>query len=439
MPPQTDLRPPRRRAALPALAVAAGLVLVVAACSSDDGDATSGTTTSAAPVVESLPTTVPPESTTTLPPPTADLSAVAVGLDEVAVLRSPTAMATRSGSDDLYLTEQGGKVRRIEVDVELDDDEEVERVSYRLAREDVLDLEDETEADGEQGLLGLVFSSDGRTLYVDYTDEDVVTHVTQFEMDGDRADTDTRRDVLSQQQPFTNHNGGQLAIGPDGYLYIGLGDGGSAGDPEGNGQNPATLLGSIVRVDPQLATEDVPYGIPATNPFVGDPAGADEVFLFGVRNPWRFSFDPATGDLWVADVGQDQVEEITWLPATEGGAGRGANLGWARMEGNQVFSGTGEPAGHVGPILTYPHDGGACSIVGGYVYRGEAIPALQGAYVYGDWCTGEVRALVAQEGRVIDDQPIGLTVPGLTSFGVDVDGELWVLSQEGPVSRIVPA
>ena len=411
---------------------------MVAACSTDDGPETAGTTTSAPPVVESLPTTVPPESTTTSPPPTADLAAVAVALDEVAVLRAPTAMATRSGSDDLYLTEQGGRVRRIQVTKELDEDERVKRVSYRLDRDYVLDISDDTEADGEQGLLGLAFSSDGRRLYVDWTDGDVVTHITGYEMNGDRADSSSATDLLSQQQPFTNHNGGQLVFGPDGYLYIGLGDGGSAGDPEGNGQNPATWLGSILRIDPDGAEGDATYGIPPTNPFVADPAGAAEVFLFGVRNPWRFSFDPLTDDLWVADVGQDAVEEITWLPAAEGGAGRGANLGWNRMEGNQVFSGTGEPPGHVGPILTYPHDGGACSITGGYVYRGDAVPALQGAYVYGDWCTGEVRALVAQDGRVIDDQPLGITVPQLTSFGVDADGELWALSQSGPVYRIVP-
>ena len=419
----------------------AGLLPVAAACSLDDGDDQSAaTTTSSPPVVETLPTTVPPETTTTSPPPTIDLAAVSVGLDEIAVLREPTAMATRSGSDDVFITEQGGRVRRIQVTETLDRDEEVERVSYRLDRSYVLDISDETEAEGERGLLGLAFSSDGRRLYVDYTDEDdSSTRVVEYEMGTDRADSSSGREILSVAQPFTNHNGGQLAFGPDGYLYIGLGDGGAAGDPQGNGQNPLTWLGSILRIDPETGNDITPFGIPVTNPFRDDPAGAPEVFIFGVRNPWRFSFDPVTGDLWVADVGQDLVEEITWLPAIEGGAGRGANLGWNRMEGNQVYSGTGEPPGHIGPILTYPHEDGACSITGGYVYRGEAIPALYGAYVYGDVCTGEVRALVPHDGRVLADAPLGITVPRLVSFGVDADGELWTLSQEGPVSKIVPA
>jgi glucose/arabinose dehydrogenase len=259
-------------------------------------------------------------------------------------------------------------------------------------------------------------------------------------MSGDRADSRSRRDLLTIPQPFANHNGGQLQLGPDGFLYVGMGDGGGAGDPEGNGQNPATLLGTILRIDPQASTPDRGYAIPAGNPYILG-GGAPEVWITGARNPWRFSFDRLTGDLWVADVGQDELEELNLLPADASGmnAGRGANLGWPAMEGDQPFSSGEPPPGAVAPILTYGRDSGACSVIGGYVYRGTAIPALQGAYLYGDFCTGEVRALLAIGGIVVDDRPLGITVPDLASFGQTSGGELMTMSKGGEIRLITPA
>lgn len=436
-------RPPHRPAARTrALAVlCASAVLVTGACGAltDDEETGegAGTTTPPAPVVPSAPAPEAPDPAA--PPVEADLAAVRVRLEEVGEVDSPTALAARSGTDDLYVTEQSGAVRRIGVRHEYANDGSIRRTTYRVESGDVVDLSDRTRNEGERGLLGLAFSSDGRHLYVDYTDPDGATHVDELPMSrNDRADRDRRRELLVVPQPYPNHNGGQLAVGPDGFLYVALGDGGGAGDPDGNGQNPATLLGTILRIDPEGALGDQAYTLPTGNPFLLDPRGAPEVWLFGVRNPWRFSFDPDTGDLWVADVGQDAVEEITRLPAVEGGAGRGANLGWPLMEGDQVFSGDGPPEGHVPPTFTYPRADGACAVTGGYVYRGTAIPALRGAYVYGDFCKGEVRALVTSGGEVVDEQPLGLVVPQLTSFGVDGQGELWALSKDGRIFRIVP-
>ena len=197
------------------------------------------------------------------------------------------------------------------------------------------------------------FSTDGRKLYLDYTRApDGYTVIVEYEL-GDRAtiDDDTRRELLVVEQPFANHNGGQLAIGPDGFLYIGLGDGGDGGDPFGHGQDTATLLGSILRIDPEAGTEEGPaYGIPTGNPFADGDGGQPEIWLYGVRNPWRFTFDSATGDLWVADVGQDEYEEVNRLPAASGfDAGQGDNLGWAEMEGTHSYEGGENPDGGVLP------------------------------------------------------------------------------------------
>lgn len=413
--------------------VTAASLVATSACSDvfgDDEDA-SGGTTSLPPVVSS--TTVP--GATTAPPVVeSNLQAVSVGLEEILSLDQPVAMAVRAGDPTIFLAEQGGRVRRLEVRDRTNDDGDVVGKSYSLDNT-FLDLRDATEAEGEQGLLGLTFSPDGRKVVVHFTDNAGDTNVEELRVDGDEAED--RRRLLYLDQPFGNHNGGQVAYGPDGFLYIGLGDGGGAGDPQENGQNPQTLLGTILRIDPDGRADDVPYGIPASNPFADGVDGAPEVWLFGARNPWRFSFDRATDDLWVADVGQDEIEEITYLPAAFGG-GRGANLGWDDMEGSQLFEAAAPPPGHVGPIHTYDRADGECSVIGGYVYRGAAIPELTGAYVYGDFCTGEVRALAAAGSTVVADEPLGITVPGLVAFGEDTDGELWTLSNQGPVSKIIP-
>jgi glucose/arabinose dehydrogenase len=237
----------------------------------------------------------------------------------------------------------------------------------------------------------------------------------------------------------SNHNGGQLQRGPDGYLYIGVGDGGGSGDVPGNAQNTEVMLGKILRIDPSTPAPALPYAIPVDNPFA-EGGGLPEIFLWGVRNPWRFSFDRANQDLWVADVGQEAVEEIDWLPAAAGG-GRGANLGWNWMEGTSEYRTDGTaPAGLVAPLHTYGHQAGACSITGGYVYRGSEVPGLFGTYLYGDYCTGQMRGLLSRKGIVLDDQPLGALDPNtLVSFGEDDQGELYVISSTGTVYRVVAA
>jgi glucose/arabinose dehydrogenase len=365
------------------------------------------------------------------------ITGVNVRLEPVVTLDTPVALVPRSGTDDLYVAEQGGKVRIVRVKRTIDaKTNAVTHTTYSVDPASVLDLSDTTDPDGERGLLGLVFSSDGRRLYVDYTDHDGNSHVVEYPMTGDKADARNPRELLFVRQPFPNHNGGSLAIGPDGFLYIGFGDGGSSGDPNGNGQNTNTLLGKILRIDPEARTGDLPYAIPDGNPFVHG-GGAPEVWLYGVRNPWRFSFDGP--DLWIGDVGQNLIEEIDLLrPTADGGeAGKGANLGWNRMEGSQPFEGGTPPAGAIAPILDYPHSGGNCSVIGGFVYRGRAVPALQGVYVFGDYCLGELRGLLQRNGTKLDERSLGVTVgQGLTSFGQDNDGELYVLNSSGPVVKI---
>ena len=418
---------PHRRA----LAVAVALTSLVVACSSDDGepDAQAPTTTAS--------TAVPDPSTTTTTPAEGTLDTVQVSTSEVAVVDEPVAMAVRPGSRDLYIAEKGGRIRLVKATV----NERTDIVTYQLQNTPLLDISDDVINDGEQGLLGIAFSSDGRTLYLNYSAEPSgATHVDAYEL-GDRTTIDARskRELLVVEQPFPNHNGGQLVVGPDGYLYVGLGDGGSGGDPEDNGQDPTTLLGSILRIDPSGVdpeVDDAPYAIPAGNPFVDAETARPETWLYGVRNPWRFTFDADTGDLWVADVGQNAYEEITRLPADGGfDAGRGANLGWNEMEATHSFEGGENPDGAVLPLFEYGRDDG-CSITGGYVYRGEAIPGLAGAYLYADLCSPGVRGLQLDGEVVIDSRTWDLPVERIYSFGQDDEGELYLLLGSGPVLKL---
>jgi glucose/arabinose dehydrogenase len=251
-----------------------------------------------------------------------------------------------------------------------------------------------------------------------------------------RADSRSGQVLIEIDQPASNHNGGYLTYGPDGFLYVGVGDGGNQGDPDGNGQDTKTLLASILRIDPDGSDGELDYSIPPGNPFDGEN-GLREIWLYGVRNPWRFSFDAATGDLWIADVGGSQEEEINWLPSTEANQnpGRGANLGWSLVEGNAELEGEA-PDGAVSPLFTYTHDDGDCSVTGGFVYRGAAIPAMQGVYLFGDFCKGVIRGIVQKEGVLVEEGPLQATVPNLSSFGVDQDGEMYALSLDGQVFKI---
>jgi glucose/arabinose dehydrogenase len=397
------------------------LALLVAACSGDDaepqaGPATSATPTTAAPATTKAPPTTAVAARTAT---SAQFQAARVRLVRVAQLEQPVAMSVRPGDDTLYLVEQVGRVRAVR--------------DGRLDPTPVLDISAEVTAGGEQGLLGLAFSPDGRYLYLAYTDRDGNHQVSEFTMDSQRADRGSERSLLHFDDPFPNHNGGQLAFGPDRRLYIAFGDGGGAGDPLGNGQSLGTLFGKILRIDPRPAGGR-PYGVPSDNPFVGRDGARPEIWDYGLRNPWRFSFDAATGDLWIGDVGQNTYEEIDHEPAGEGGR----NYGWNRREGLHAFNGGDKPEGAVDPVIEYSHPGG-CTVIGGFVYRGRRIPGLQGAYLYGDYCAGWVRAARAPGGRIAEQRDLGLQVPSLSSFGADAQGELYALSLGGGVYRIAPA
>lgn len=316
----------------------------------------------------------------------------------------------------MYVAEQGGLLRRI--------------VAGQPSATPALDLRASLSLGNEQGFLGAAFSPDGQRLYVDYTDADGDTNVDEYTMRGPNADAGTRRRVLFVEQPYSNHNGGEVIFGPDGELYIGLGDGGAAGDPHDHGQDLATPLAKILRIDPE-PSGNAPYSVPADNPFVGRAGAFAETWMYGLRNPWRFSFDRKTGDVWIGDVGQNVYEEIDYAPRGEDGI----NWGWSPREGLHEFNGA-QPSGARDPIVETSHDDGWCAIVGGYVYRGRAIPALNGVYLYGDNCRPGIEGLVQRGGRAIAQRDVGLTVPALTTFGEDGTGELYVAARDGTISRI---
>jgi glucose/arabinose dehydrogenase len=422
-----DLRAARR--AITALVVG---VLVAGACSGDSQDAQPTTTAAPAPSESASTTTTEPLAEGTL-------DAIELDTIDVAELDEPIALAARSSSPDLYIAERGGRVRLVKVTKPTSG---TGPPRYQLQDTPVLDISGDVVAGGEQGLLGIAFSSDGRKLYVDYTAEpDGRTVVLEYDL-GDRATVDprSRRVLLEVDQPAANHNGGNVVVGPDGYLYIGLGDGGGQGDPDGRAQNREELLGKILRIDPEGAGDDAEYGIPPGNPYADGEEGRPEVWLYGVRNPWRFSFDAATGDLWIGDVGQNAWEEVDRLPATGGfDAGRGDNLGWDRMEGTHPFEGDNPPDG-VLPIFEYSHEEGGCAIIGGYVYQGQEIEELRGAYLFADSCVGGIiRGLQLDRDAIIDERTWDLDAGELFSFGQDNDGELYLLQAGGPVLKLTAA
>ena len=403
----------------------------LAGCGGDDDDGATGGGVGER--VGTDTTTTVTAATAAPPAPTRTLEGVTVSLNEVAEVEAPTDLTSRAGDPSLYVTERAGRVRRIQVTVRSNGS-----ATLQLDRAPVLDIGDEVITDGERGLLGLAFSRDGRKLYLAYTGTDGNQHLDEVTMNGERPDTSTRRRLLDVPDFASNHNGGDVVVGPDGFLYYGMGDGGGGGDPENTGQDPNDLLGSLLRIDPEAGGPDgSPYAVPDANPFKNG-GGAPEVWAYGLRNPWRFSFDRQTGDLWIADVGQNAIEEIDLLPRASGG-GRGANLGWSEMEGDEPFENGDEPDDHVPPIFTYDRDAGGCSVTGGFVYRGAAIPGLQGAYVYGDYCLGELRGLLIENGAVADERGLGQVVPNLVSFGEDGSGELYALSLDGPIYRLEPA
>ncbi|MBE2223697.1 MAG: PQQ-dependent sugar dehydrogenase, partial [Anaerolineae bacterium] len=287
-------------------------------------------------------------------------------------------------------------------------------------------------------LLSVAFHpkyAENGNLFVDYTNKDGDTVISRFQVTADPnlADAASETILLTIPQPFPNHNGGQLQFGPDGYLYVGMGDGGAAADPQGNGQNAETLLGAMLRLDVDGGSGDAHYGVPASNPFVNG-AGRNEIWATGVRNPWRFSFDRLTGDLYIADVGQNIWEEVNFQPANSLG---GENYGWDILEGTHCFSDDGcDSSGTVLPVYDYQHENGRCSITGGYVYRGQQFPALTGNYFFGDYCSGEIWAMTPAATAPWPVQFLQDTDFNIASFGEDVHGELYVVSLQGGVYQI---
>ena len=362
-------------------------------------------------------------TTTTLP--------VSLGLQTVATGLNFPVFLTNVPDDDsrLFIIEKAGRIRIIK--------------DGTLLGTPFLDIAPLVSTGFEQGLLGLAFdpnyAGNGR-FYVNYTDTAGDTQIVRYLVS---ANPDIARAVqdkilLSVDQPFSNHNGGNIIFGPDGYLYIGMGDGGSSNDPQGNGQDLTDLLGSVLRVD---VRPDEDYAIPNDNPFRNHPSAREELWDYGLRNPWRFSFDLQTGDLYIADVGQNAREEINVAPETAGG-GKGFNYGWNIMEGTICTPGINPNCTTAGlrlPVLDYDHSGGNCSITGGYVYRGTAIPNIQGTYFYGDFCAGWVRSFRYQNGQATDQTEWSSLSPGgqITSFGEDNQGEIYILSQQGGVYRVI--
>jgi glucose/arabinose dehydrogenase len=365
--------------------------LLAVACSSGEPSATEGRTTA--------PPSVPSETSTGEFALRLKLTRVATGLDAPVDLAS-----TPSEPDRLYIVEQPGRIRVIE--------------NGRLSPQPFLDITSAVRSGGEQGLLSVAFHpdyADNRLFYVDYTDLDGDTRVIEFEaLEGEAPAR--KRELLFVEQPYANHNGGQLAFGPDGRLYVGMGDGGSGGDPENRAQNLGERLGKLLSLDV-------------------DQAGSEwRIEGYGLRNPWRFSFDRETGDLWIGDVGQGEWEEIDHTPRDTPGL---ENYGWDVFEGRHRYEDKEpNPRGQlVMPVAEYSHDHG-CSVTGGFVYRGERIPAAQGRYFYGDYCSGTVWSLASRDGKAADIRRHRVRVAGLSSFGEDVAGEVYLVSLEGNVFRL---
>ncbi len=392
----------RRLLVLPSIAL-----VTMSACSSDGSTARRGSATTRSTTTTTAATT----KTSVLPNP----RDARFKLVPLAAVDSPTAIAIRTGDPTIFVTEQVGRVRAIR--------------NGNLEARPVLDIHTSIASGGERGLLGITFSPDGTRLYTDSTNREGNTRVESFPMRADgTADPAGRKEILGITQPQSNHNGGNIVTGPDGMLWIGTGDGGASGDegdghaPGGNGQSLGTLLGKLLRINP---TPDGPrpYTIPPDNPFATG-GGRPEIWAYGLRNPWKFSFDAKDGALVIGDVGQDTYEEIDWLAA---GTKPPVNFGWNKREGKHKFR-SDVRTGLVDPILEYPHDG-RCSISGGYVYRGTKIPDLVGTYLYADFCDGKIRGTDIGPSASGQDIDFGVAAKAVSGFGQGPDQELLVMSQ----------
>lgn len=337
-------------------------------------------------------------------------------------LSNPLYLTAPAGDARLFIVEQGGRVRIVR--------------NGALVAQPFLDISSRITSGGERGLLSIAFHPQYATngyVYASFTDLAGDTRIERYTVSPTNPDVVNPASVslvLSVAQPFANHNGGLVVFGPDGMFYVGLGDGGSGGDPQNNGQSTSTLLGKILRLDVTSAT---PYAIPPGNPFIGQSGARPEIWALGLRNPWRFSFDRVGGQLYVADVGQNRWEEIHVVPANRAGV----NYGWRVLEGNECYNATTcNTQGLERPLLTYSHDEG-CSITGGAVYRGSLVPGIVGHYFYSDYCTGFLRSFRYQGGQAVDQRSWNVGALGsVLSFGEDAAGELYILSANGRVYRL---
>jgi glucose/arabinose dehydrogenase len=393
------------------------LLLTVLACGGNGIPGPTATPLPPTEVVSAPQTESQPQPDTAIPPPTEipttnasqfpDPNAFAWVPIVDGLTRPVDLQSAFDGSGRLFVIEKYGAIRIVKDGQMLD--------------QPFLNIDDRVNDErNEMGLLGLAFHPNYEQngyFYVNYTGEGGHTRISRFQASNDIADPNSERVLMVIDQPYPNHNGGAVIFGPDGHLYLGLGDGGSGGDPHKNGQNTSTLLGKVLRVD---VNNGDPYSIPADNPF------GNEVWAYGLRNPWRMSFDRATGDLWIGDVGQNQYEEINYLPA---GSPGGANFGWNVMEGTHGYDGFPQ-SDLLLPAVEYSHDFG-CSVTGGYVYRGS-MPEWKGIYIYGDYCSGTVWGLTLLNGQW-QSQVLFETDLRITSFGEDEAGELYLVSDTGAV------
>lgn len=328
------------------------------------------------------------------------------------------------GTQRIFVVEQRGVIRSFPNETDISD------------TGTFLDIENYVDDNAsEQGLLGLAFHPDfdvNGFFYINYNPSPVLSRISRFRVDTtspDEADPDSETVLFEFTQPYTNHNGGQLAFGPDGYLYIATGDGGDGGDPLENGQDLTTFLGAILRIDVNATDGGLNYAIPGDNPFVNTEGTRGEIFAYGLRNPWRMSFDKLTGLLWAADVGQGRIEEIDIIE-------NGMNYGWNIMEGSTCFQGTDCPQEQLMlPVYEYTHSDNNVSVTGGYVYRGEAVPSLQGRYVYGDFNSGRIWALSTNLGNTLTNYLLADTNLDISTFGTDANDELFICSLNGAVYK----
>ncbi len=334
-------------------------------------------------------------------------------LTKIVDMKEPIALSQLPDDSTLYIAEKEGLIKEVK--------------DGKVAST-ILDINEQVASKGEKGFLGFAFDPDGEKFYVYFSNNDSQQVLREYTFSGGKGTSP--RDLLVMEDQFPNHNGGNVMFGPDGYLYVGTGDGGGGGDPLESGQDLDSLLGKILRIDPD-PSDGRPYSIPPDNPFVGKK-GRDEIWAYGLRNPWRWSFDRETKDFWIGDVGQGTWEEVDRQPSDSTG---GENYGWNEREGNHRFEGD-PPPGHVGPVYEYKHDGENCAVTGGYVYRSHKESDLYGAYLFADYCGDRLRGFVFSNGRARGHRFLGPEVGQINSFGEDHHGNIYAMSLAGGVYRI---